>query len=87
LSLNVESAVAEADVEPVAVVDAVDTVAAEELETATKVSARIAKLTIVLQMHAENTNALRGEETTMNAFASSAGSKATSRSIVSPTNP
>jgi hypothetical protein len=53
-----------------------------------KVSALIAKLTAILQMHAESANARRREETTemMSAFAASAGSQATSKSIASPTN-
>ena len=66
--------------------DAVDTVEAVEPETATKVSAPIAKLTAILRMHAESGNALRREETTMSAFVSSAGSQDTSKSIASPTN-
>jgi len=67
-------------------VDAVDTVEAVEPETVTKVNAPIAKLTAILQMHAESGNALRREETMMSAFASSAGSQDTSKSIASPTN-
>jgi len=67
-------------------VDAVDTVEAVEPETVMIVSAPIAKLTAILQMHAESGNVLRREETTMSAFVSSAGSQATSKSIVSPTN-
>jgi len=70
-------------------VDIVDTVEAVELETATKVSAPIAKLTAILQMHAGSGNAPRREETmeeTTSAFVSSAGSQATSKSIASPTN-
>jgi hypothetical protein len=68
------------------VMDAVDE--AVEPETATKVSAPIAKLTPILQMHAENTNMLRREETTatMSAFGSSPGSQAMSKSITSPTS-
>ena len=69
--------------------DAVDTEKAVEPETATRVSAPIAKLTAIPQMHAENGNVLRREETveeTTSAFAISAGSQATSKSIVSPTN-
>ena len=67
-------------------VDAVDE--AVEPETATKVSAPIAKLTAILQMHAGNANTLRREETTatISAFASSAGSQAMSKSIASPTS-
>jgi hypothetical protein len=72
-SLNVAATVAEAmGVEDA--VDTVDTVEAVEPETATKVSAAIAKLTAILQMHAESGNALRREETTMSAFVSTAGS-------------
>ena len=91
-SLNVAATVAEAEAEAVGVadvvdaVDAVDMVEAVEPETATKVSAPIAKLTAILQMHAGSGNALRREETTMSAFASSAGSQVTSKSIASPTN-
>jgi len=66
--------------------DPVDMIEAVEPETATKVSAPIAKLTAILQMHAESGNALRKEETTMSAFVSSAGSQDTSKSIASPTN-
>ena len=69
--------------------DTVDTVEAVEPETATKVSAPIAKLTAILQMHAGNGNVLRREETTeetTNACASSAGSQVMSKSIASPTN-
>jgi len=69
-------------------VDAVNTVETVDPETATKVSALISKLTAMLQMHVESANARRREETTemMSAFASSAGSQATSKSIASPTN-
>ena len=66
--------------------DTVDTEEAVEPETATKVSAPIAKLTVILQLHAESGNALRREETAMSAFVSSAGSQDTSKSIASPTN-
>jgi len=62
-------------------VDMVDTVEEVEPETATKVSAPIAKLTGILQMHAESGNELRREETRMSAFAASAGSQAMSKSI------
>jgi ribosome-binding ATPase YchF (GTP1/OBG family) len=80
-------AVAAVDVvDTVDTVDAVHAVHAVEPETATKVSALIAKFTAILQMQAENTNTLRREETTMSAFASSAGSDAMSRLIASPTN-
>ena len=98
-SLNVAATVAEAEAEAVGVADvvdaadAVDMVEAVEPETATKVSAPIAKLTAILQMHAGSGNALRREETTeetmeetTNAFASSAGSQVMSKSIASPTN-
>jgi len=47
-------------VEAVDMVDGVDTEEAVEPETATKVSAPIAKLTAILQMHAESGNVLRG---------------------------
>jgi hypothetical protein len=74
-------------------VDAVDMEKAVKAEIATemgnRVSAPIAKLTAILQMHAENGNALRREEIaeeTMSAFATSTGSQATSKSIASPTN-
>jgi hypothetical protein len=91
-SLNVAATVAEAEAEAVGVVDAedaVDVVEAVEPETATKVSAPIAKLTAILQMHAGSGNAPRTEETTeetTSAFASSAGSQVMSKSIASPTN-
>jgi len=70
-------------------VDTEDTVEAVEPETATKVSAPIAKLTAILLMHAGSGNAPRREEITeetTSAFASSAGSQAMSKSIASPTN-
>jgi hypothetical protein len=67
-------------------VDAVNTVETVDPEIVTKVSALIAILTAILQIHAESGNALRREETTMSAFASSAGSQATSKSTASPTN-
>jgi len=70
-------------------VDIVDTVEAVEPETATKVSAPIAKLTAILRMHAGSRNAPSREETTeetTSALVSSAGSQATSKSIASPTN-
>ena len=70
-------------------VHTVDTEEAVEPETATKVSAPIAKLTAILQMHAGSGNAPRREETaeeTTSAFASSAGSQVMSKSIASPTN-
>jgi hypothetical protein len=87
-------------VDTVDVVDAVDAVDAENavkaeiaMEMGNRVSAPIAKLTAIPQMHAGNGNALRREETaeetakeTMSAFVSSAGSQATSKSIASPTN-
>ena len=83
---DVAATVAEGEAEAVGAVDAVDAVEAVEAEIATRVSAPIAKLTAILQMHAESGNALRREETTMSAFASSAGSQATSKSIASPRN-
>ena len=70
-------------------VETVDAVEAVELETATKVSAPIAKLTATLQMHAGSGIAPRREETTektTSAFASSAGSQVMSKSIASHTN-
>jgi len=67
-------------------VDTVDMVEAVEPETAMKVSAPIAKLKVILQMHAESGNVPRREETTMSAFISSAGSQDTSKSIASPTS-
>jgi hypothetical protein len=70
-------------------VDIVDTVEAVEPETATKVSAPVAKFTAILQMHAGSSNAPRREETmeeTTSAFVSSAGSQAMSKSIAFPTN-
>jgi len=76
-----------ADVEDA--VNIVDTVEAVEPETATKVSAPIAKFTAILQMHAGSGNAPRREEITeetTSAFVSSAGSQATSKSIASATN-
>jgi len=87
-SLNVATSVAEAVgvVDAEHAVDAVDTVEAVELESATQVSAPIAILTAILQMHAGSGNALRREETMMSAFASNAGSQDTSKSIASPTN-
>jgi hypothetical protein len=75
--------------EAVEVVEAVDAVDAVEAEIVTRVSAPIAKLTAILQTHAESGNALRREETaeeTTSAFATSAGSQVTSKSIASPTN-
>jgi hypothetical protein len=67
-------------------VDTVDTEEAVEPETATKVSAPRAKLTAILQMHAQSGNALRREETQMSAFVSNAGSHDVSKSIASPPN-
>jgi len=66
--------------------NAVDTMEAVEPETAATVSAPIAKLTAILQMHAECGNDLRREETTMSIFVSSAGCQETSKLIASPTN-
>jgi len=90
-SQNVMSTVAEAKAVGVGVVYAkhvVDVVEMVDPETVMKVCAPIAKLTDILQVYAESANACRREETTemMSAFASSAGSQATSKSIVSPTN-
>jgi hypothetical protein len=64
----------------------VDTVEAVEPQIATKVSVPSAKLTTLLQMHTDSGNTLRREETTISAFASSAGFQATSTWIASPTN-
>ena len=59
----------------------VDTMEPVEPETGTKVSAAVAKLPAILQMHAERKNALRRKETTMSAFDSCVGSQHTSKSI------
>ena len=69
-------------------VDAVNMVETVDLEIVTNVSALIAKLTAILQIHAESANERRREETTeiMSASASSVGSQAMSKSIASPTN-
>ena len=67
-------------------VDTVDTEEAVELKTAMIVSAPIANLTAILQVHAGSANALRREETTMSAFVSSAGCQDTSKLIASNTN-
>jgi hypothetical protein len=94
------SEVAEHTVEAVEVVepeDAVDALEVVAAEITTRVSAPIAKLTAILQMHTESGNALRREETaektveetaeeTTSAFATSAGSQAMSKSIASSTN-
>jgi len=92
-SLNEAATVAVGVVDSEDAVHTVDTVEAVEPETATKVSAPIAKLTAILQMHAGSEYAPRREETTeetmeetMSAFASSAGSQDTSKSIASPTS-
>jgi hypothetical protein len=64
-------------------------VEAVELETAKKVSARIAKLTAIVQMHAASRNALSREETTgemTSRFASSVDSQAMTKAIASPSN-
>jgi len=79
------------------VVDAVDEEKAVKAEIAmeigNRVSAPIAKLTAVPQMHAGNGNALRREKTAeetanemMSTFVTSAGFQVTSKSIASPTN-
>jgi len=72
---------AESMVDAVNAVNVVDAVNAVKAEIATamgnRVSAPIAKLTAILQMHAENRNTLRREETAeeaMSAFGTSAGS-------------
>jgi len=93
------AAVAEAEAEVLGSDDAEDTVGAVhvvelvEATITTRVSAPTAKLTAILQMHAETRNALRREQTaektaeeTTSACATSAGSQATSKSIASPTN-
>jgi len=70
-------------------VEMVDTEEEVEPETATKVSAPIATLTVIVQMQARSGNAPRREEITeqmTSAFAFSAGSQVMSKSIVSPTN-
>jgi DNA uptake protein ComE-like DNA-binding protein len=69
-------------------VDVVNTVDMLDLETVTKVSALIAKLTAILQMDEESANTRKREETMemMSTFASCAGSQATSKSIASPTH-
>jgi hypothetical protein len=67
-------------------VDAVDTAESVEPETATKVSAPIAKLTAIQQIHTGNGNTLRRKETTISVFPSCGGSYNTSKSIASPTN-
>jgi hypothetical protein len=88
-SLNIAATMAMGVVDVLVVADAedgVDTMEAVEPETATTVSAPIAKMTAILQMQAESGNALRMEETTMSALVSSAGSQDTSKSIASPTN-
>ena len=69
-------------VDVVDAVDAVDMVEAVELETATKVSAPMAKLTAILQMPAGSRNVLRREETMeemTSDFAFSAGSQPMSK--------
>jgi len=73
-------------VDMVDMVDMVEAVEAVELETAMKLSAQSAKLTVILQMHEEAGNALRREETTMSAVVSSAGFQDISKSIVSLNN-
>jgi len=96
IELNVTATMAEA--EAVGVVDAedaedavemVDTEKAVEPETATKVSAPIANLSAILQIHAGCGNAPRREETTeqmTSAFAPSVGSQVMLKLIASPTN-
>jgi len=74
-------------VEAVDTVEAVEAVdAVEAVEAATRVSAPIAKLSVILQLHTESENVLRRDETIMSAFDSSAGLKATSKWIASPSN-
>ena len=69
-------------------VDAVDTVEVMEAKITTRVSAPTARFPAILQMHAESRNALRREETAeetaeemTSAFATSAGSQATAKSM------
>jgi len=73
-------------VDTVDTMDMVDMEEAADTETVMKVGAPIAKMTAILQMHAESSNALRREETTMRAFVSSVRSQDMSMSIPSPTN-
>jgi hypothetical protein len=80
---NVVATVAESEAEAVDAEDTVDAV--EVVEITMRVSALIAKLTAILQMHAESGNVLKREETaeetveeTTSAIATSAGSQAVS---------
>jgi len=66
--------------------DMVDTVEAVEPKTATKLSAPIAKMTAILQMHDESGNAHRREETILSASASTARCQDTLKSGASPTH-
>jgi len=72
-------------VETVEAVEAVEAVEDRNLDIATKVSALIAKLTAILQMHSESGEALRREETTMSTSAFCVGFQETSKSITSLT--
>jgi len=93
-SPNVAAIVARVKAEDV--VDAVDTVDAEKAvkaqiatEIGNRVSAPMAKLSAIPQMHAGNENTLQREKTAeevMSAFATSADSQTISKSIVSPRN-
>ena len=89
-AMGAADAVAVVDaVERLEMVETVEPVEPVEAEIVTRVSAPIANMTAILQMHAEHGNALRREETaeeTTSAFATSAGSQVTSKSIASPTN-
>jgi len=83
-------AVGEGDVvDALETVETVEVVEAVEAEIVTRVSAPIGKLTAIQQMHAESGNALGRKETVeqmTSAFATSAGSQVTSKSIASSTN-
>jgi hypothetical protein len=80
--LNVVATVAKA----VGSVDLVATVEPVDAEIAIRVSEPLAKLSAILQMHAESEKALTREETKMSALASSVGFQATSQLIASSTN-
>jgi hypothetical protein len=90
MALGAADAVGAVDaVETLEMVEAVEAVETVEAEIVTRVSSHIAKLTAILQMHAESGNTLRRVETaeeTTSVFATSAGSQITSKSIASPTN-
>jgi hypothetical protein len=67
-------------------VDPMDAVDRMEIETAPNVSAPIANLTTILQLHEENRNALGREDTIMSPFATNVDCSATSSGVVSPTS-